>query len=282
MTDETIRENLEKLSAILKTAADAIITIDHMGVITAANPATANLFGYAEGELIGQGVHVLMPEPFRAEHAGYLRRYLDTGQARIIGTHRELTARRKDGSTFPIELSVSEFHDGSGPMFTGIIHDITRRRELEKRLSEARIEEQHRVADELHDGLGGQMTGIGLLAKALLNRLQAEGSPHTGEVAELVRHIEDAHAQLRSISRGLSPVEMLPHGLTQALEDLAAQTNKATACAARFRPTARWFTTPRPRPIFTASRRKRSVMRPVMATHARSRSASRTNTATSP
>lgn len=227
MSDETIRENLEKLRAILNSAADAIVTINHHGIITAANPATVAMFGYSEEEMVGQNVSLLMPEPHRTEHGGYLRRYLQTGQARIIGKRRELNAQRKDGSIFSIELSVSEFPDGAGPMFTGIIHDISRRRELEKRLSETRITEQHRVGRELHDGLGGQMTGIGLLAKALRNRMEAEASPYTADLADLIHHIEDAHAQLRAISRGLSPVEVLPDGLTSALKELAAQTDRA-------------------------------------------------------
>lgn len=226
MSGEAIRENLERLRAILNTAADAIVTIDHKGVITAVNPSTTEMFGYTEDELVGQGVHLLMPEPYSSEHAGYLKRYLDTGKPRIIGTRRELTAKRKDGSIFPIELAVSEFHDGAGPMFTGIIHDITRRRDIEKHLAEPRIEEQQRVARELHDGLGGQMTGIGMLVKALRNKLEAEGSRYAAEVAELAKHIEDAHAQLRTISRGLSPVEMLPDGLAKALEQLAELTDK--------------------------------------------------------
>lgn len=235
MSDELIRENLEKLRAILNTAADAIVTINHDGVITAANPATVKLFGYSEDEMVGQNVCLLMPEPHHSEHGGYLRRYLQTGEARIIGKRRELTARRKDGSVFPIELSVSEFQDGAGPMFTGIIHDISHRRALERRLADVRIEEQHRISQELHDGLGGQLTGVGLLVKALRNRLHAEGSPYAAEVDELAKHIEKAHAQVRIISRGLSPVEMLPDGLAKSLNNLAEQTDQSDDIRCTFR-----------------------------------------------
>jgi len=235
MDDQTIRENMENLRAILNTAADAIITIDHHGVITAVNPATTQMFDYQDDELIGQNISILMPEPYRSEHGQYIARYLQTGQARIIGKRRELQAQRKDGSIFPIELSVSEFPDGAGPMFTGIIHDISRRRELQRHLAEAPIKEQQRVAQELHDGLGGQMTGIGMLVKALLNRLEAEGSPYAAHLAELSRHIEDAHSQLRVISRGLSPVELLPDGLAKALEDLAAKTDQTDELCCAFK-----------------------------------------------
>jgi len=235
MDDETIRENMENLRAILNTAADAIVTIDHHGQITAANPATTRMFGYEDDELIGKNVSILMPEPYRSEHGQYIDRYLKTGQARIIGKRRELQAQRKDGRIFPIELSVSEFHDGAGPMFTGIIHDISRRRELERHLADARVQEQQRVAQELHDGLGGQMTGIGMLVKAMLNRMQAEDSPYATQVAELARHLEDAHRQLRVISRGLSPVELLPDGLAKALEDLAASTDQTDDIRCAFR-----------------------------------------------
>lgn len=234
MDEEQIRENIEKLRALLNTAADAIVTINMHGIITGVNPATTEMFGYTEDEMMGQNVGLLMPEPYRVEHDGYIQAYLKTGVPSIIGTRRELTAVRKDGSVFPIELSISEFHDGMGPMFTGIIHDISRRRELEHHLADARIEEQQRLARELHDGLGGQLTGIAMLTKALLNRLENEESPYASDVSDLARHIDDAHTQLRSISRGLLPVEMLPQGLARALEELAAITDKTDTLSCTF------------------------------------------------
>lgn len=226
MTDQAIREDLRKLRAILSAAADAIVTINDKGVIAAANPATLKMFGYVDQELVGQNVSVLMPEPYRGEHDQYLANYLQTGQAKIIGSGRELTAQRKDGSVFPIELTVTEFQDGVGPMFVGIIHDISERKRMEQHLSEASVHERHRIARELHDSLGGQMTGIALLAKALQTKLHRAESEHAKDLDELVGYIGEAHAQLRAISSGLAPVELIPEGLCKALGDLAELTDR--------------------------------------------------------
>ncbi|HEY3966386.1 MAG TPA: PAS domain S-box protein [Planctomycetaceae bacterium] len=126
--------------AILNAAVDAIITIDERGAIESTNPATERLFGYSSAELIGQNVKILMPPPFRNEHDGYLLNYLTTGQKKIIGIGREVVGRRKDGSTFPMHLAVSEFWLGNRRMFTGIARDITELRNVIQRLldSEAR------------------------------------------------------------------------------------------------------------------------------------------------
>lgn len=234
MTDQTIREDLRKLRAILNAAADAIVTINHKGVITAVNPATLKMFGYSEQELVGQNVSILMPQPYRGQHDQYLAHYLRTGDAKIIGTGRELSAQHKDGHAFPIELTVTEFQDGEGPMFVGMIHDISERKQMEQRLAEASVNERHRLARELHDSLGGQMTGIALLVKAMRSKADRAEDESAKELEELAGYISEAHAQLRAISSGLAPVEMIPEGLCKALESLANQTNASDSISCKF------------------------------------------------
>ncbi|HEY7647351.1 MAG TPA: PAS domain S-box protein, partial [Hyphomicrobiales bacterium] len=126
-----------KLRGILESAVTAIITIDDRGRIETANPATERLFGYRTTELIGENVKVLMPEPYKAEHDGYIESYLATGVKRIIGIGREVRGRRKDGTTFPLQLSVSEFQADGRRYFTGIIHDISDRKHVEEALRES-------------------------------------------------------------------------------------------------------------------------------------------------
>jgi len=122
--------------AIIDSAVDGIIVIDARGCIESFNPAAQRLFGYAEHEVLGQNVRILMPSPYREEHDGYLGRYLTTGEQRIIGIGREVTGLRRDGTTFPIHLAVGELLVDGERHFTGIVHDLSRRVALEERLRE--------------------------------------------------------------------------------------------------------------------------------------------------
>ena len=116
-----------RLEAILEAAVDGIIAIDNAGLIEDVNPAALEMFGYSAEELSGQNVKILMPEPYRSEHDGYLERYHTTGEKKIIGIGRDVTGQRKDGSTFPMSLAVSEFLVGKSKHYTGIVKDLTDR-----------------------------------------------------------------------------------------------------------------------------------------------------------
>jgi PAS domain S-box-containing protein len=130
--EEALRERDARIHAILDTTVDAIITIDEHGTIVSFNLAAERIFGYATAEVLGQNVSILMPSPYREEHDGYLARYLRTGEKRIIGIGREAVGRRKDGTTFPIDLAVSEVRLGNRRLFTGIVRDITERKQAEE------------------------------------------------------------------------------------------------------------------------------------------------------
>lgn len=130
----------ERMAAIINTTVDGIIVIDPEGTIEAFNRGAEQLFGYVESEALGRNVNMLMPSPYYEEHGGYLERYKATGVAKIIGTGREVSGRRRDGSVFPLHLSVGEMTIGGKRKFTGMLHDLSRRKELENQLrsSEAR------------------------------------------------------------------------------------------------------------------------------------------------
>lgn len=138
-SEQRARSAQTVLKGLINTVVDGIVTIDHRGVIQSFNPAAERLFGYAETEVIGHNVKMLMPEPYRGQHDGYLQNFLATGTPKIIGIGREVIGQRRDGRTFPMDLAVSEMVINGGRMFTGIVRDITHRKELQhvQRLQQA-------------------------------------------------------------------------------------------------------------------------------------------------
>ncbi len=132
-------ENAALLNAIIQNAIDGIITIDDRGKVESINPAACKLFLYTPEEVIGNNVSMLMPEPYHGEHDGYLHRYQQTGDPHIIGTGREVTGLRKDGTRFPFRLGVSEVQYSGRKIYAGFIHDTSHQREAEDRLREYAI-----------------------------------------------------------------------------------------------------------------------------------------------
>ena len=126
--------------AVVDTAVDPIVVIDETGIIQSFNRAAETTFGYAAAEAIGANVRILMAEPHHSAHDGYMAHFRETGERRIIGIGREVEGRRKDGSLFPLELSVAEWHDGRQRLFTGIMRDITARKAAEDALHRAKAE----------------------------------------------------------------------------------------------------------------------------------------------
>jgi len=139
-----LRRAEEHTRSIVDHVVDGIITIDERGAVESFNRAAEKLFGYTAAEMIGHNIKKLMPEPYRAEHDDYVGRYVRTGHAKIIGSGREVVGRRKDGSTFPMELAVSEFRIGARRFLTGIVRDITERKRIEQELRSS--EERLRMA----------------------------------------------------------------------------------------------------------------------------------------
>ncbi len=140
-TQLALEDSFEEIDAILNSAVDPIITIDEVGAIERFNPAAENVFGYSAEEVAGQNVKMLMPEPYRSEHDGYVAAYLTTGVAKVIGTSREVTGTRKDGSEFPLDLALGDIRMQESRKFVGTLRDISERKEAERALleSEARF-----------------------------------------------------------------------------------------------------------------------------------------------
>ena len=134
--EAALHRSEERLRSIVESALDGIIVIDELGGVQAFNPAAERLFGYSANEVLGRNVKMLMPSPDREQHDAYLGRYLTTGKKKIIGIGREVVGLRKDGSTFPLHLSVAEMMLEGRRHFTGVLHDLTHRVAMEQQLSE--------------------------------------------------------------------------------------------------------------------------------------------------
>jgi PAS domain S-box-containing protein len=183
-----------KLRGILETAVTAIITIDDRGLIESINPATEPLFGYSAAELIGQNVKVLMPEPYKAEHDGYIVNYLQTDVRRIIGIGREVRGRRKNGETFPLHLSVSEFQVDGRRYFTGMIQDLSDRKHVEAALRESERRLAHaqkmEAVGQLTGGIAHDFNNLLLVITGNLELLEGEADPVAQK--ELLKEVKEA------------------------------------------------------------------------------------------
>lgn len=193
-----------ELTALLDTAVDAVVIIDHRGKIEQFNRAAEHLFGFDAEEVTGRDVSMLMPAPHSARHGDYIQRYLSTGEAHILGIGREIGALRKDGTVFPARLSIGELRTGDFPHFVGFVHDLTATKQAQVDLSEA-----HRRAQSYLDRAGvillaldehGRITMINRKGCEVLGRTEAELLGQDW-VATLVQEAEqasvrDAHADL--------------------------------------------------------------------------------------
>lgn len=205
-------ENQTRFQALLATAVDGIVVIDASGVVQVYNAACERLFGYRAEEVIGRNVNMLMPDPYRENHDRYIEAYRKTGMRKIIGIGREVVGRRRDGSTFPMYLSVGEGRLGTESLFVGIIHDITERQATEQRMQELQAELLH----------VSRLNAMGQMASGLAHELN---QPLTA----IMNYIKAADRSLNTIDAGLAGHA---HDL---LDKAAAQTARAGQIIRRLR-----------------------------------------------
>jgi PAS domain S-box-containing protein len=209
--------------AIIDSAVDGIIVIDSHGRVETFNPAAERLFGYTQDEVLGRNVDMLMPSPYHEEHDRYLSRYLATGRAKIIGIGREVTGRRKDGTTFPLHLSVGQTTTSGERKFTGILHDLTSRVGMETTLREqaalAKLGEMAAViAHEIKNPLAGISGAIQILDSELSDR--GETLPVLKEITDRIESLDRMMKDLLVFARPPKPrlarVEVAPLVTTTA------------------------------------------------------------------
>jgi two-component system, LuxR family, sensor kinase FixL len=182
------------LRSILETVPDAMVVIDHRGIIQSFSTAAERLFGYSPKEVCGHNVKMLMPSPYREQHDGFLHRYLTTGERRIIGIGRVVVGLRKDGTTFPMELSVGEVNQDGRRLFTGFVRDLTERQQTDRRLQ------------ELQDGLlhVSRLRSMGQMAAALAHELNQPLTATANYVRAAQRLLEQSDPNMPRIRQALT------------------------------------------------------------------------------
>jgi len=244
-----LHESAQRMQTILNTAADAIVTFDRLGKIDSINLATETLFKYQRDELIGQNISLLIPSIFAGQPDEGLSERINAELARIVKSRREVLARRKDGSTFPVDLAISRVDHLE--IYTGILRDVSLRKQLEAHILEIASDEQRRIGQELHDGTQQELTGLSLFAGALREILgYATPSDTPGStvwtlaendyrrilqtVKKLTQGLQEANQHVSVLSHGILPVQIDAEGLRSALAELAAATNDQQRIQCRF------------------------------------------------
>lgn len=226
------------LESILDTVPDAMVVIDRVGRIHSFSRAAERLFGYASQEVLEQNVSMLMPSPYSENHDRYIERYLETGEKRIIGIGRVVMGRRKDGSTFPMQLSVGETAGPGETFFTGFIRDLTERQVTEARLQDLQAELVHisrltamgEMASTLAHELNQPLTAIANYLRGLRRLLEADDGPRAGQVRDALEKASDQALRAGQIIRRLR--EFVTRGESERhVENLTKIIEEASALA---------------------------------------------------
>lgn len=232
-----LRESEAHLRSILDTVPDGMVVIDEAGIIQSFSATAAWMFGWSAEEVCGKSVAMLMPPPYRDQHDSYIGRYLATGERRIIGVGRVVPGRRKDGTTFPMELSVGEVVGGDGHrVFTGFVRDLTERQSTQQRMQElqaelahvSRLTEMGQMASALAHEVNQPLTAATNYLQAV-RRLAANGDPATAErVGGIVEAAIGQVARAAEIIRRLrdfmrkSEVDQRAENIRNIIEEAAA------------------------------------------------------------
>jgi PAS domain S-box-containing protein len=232
MADSAEPERLAALlEAMLASSLDAVVTIDSSGRVLTFNRAAEEAFGYAEDEALGRDVaELIIPPSLRERHYTALARHLETGERTILGRRVELTGMHRDGTEFPVELTVTRVPTEGPPTFTAYLRDITDRKRAEselvasrERVVEAADRERRRIERNLHDGAQQRLVTIGVLLRRLA--MENEAPPAVRELVELAQQeTGTAIEELRELARGIHPAALTESGLPTALRGLARRT----------------------------------------------------------
>jgi PAS domain S-box-containing protein len=230
---EALRSKEARHHAMLDTALDCVITMDDRGRVVDFNPAAERTFGYGAAEAVGQDMAALIiPPGLRERHRHGLARYLATEEAAVLDRRLEITGMRRDGSLFPVELTITRINLPGPPTFAGYLRDITERKEAEAELraSRARIVDaadsaRRRLERDLHDGAQQRLVELALDLRLARARLDGDSDTARGLLDAALEDLAAATAELRELARGIHPAALTEQGLGPALEALVARSS---------------------------------------------------------
>lgn len=232
-TAKQLKRSEERLRAIMDNTSESIIVITNEGLVTDFNPAAESMFGYLADEIIGRNVSTLMPSPYREQHDSYIANSLNTDKSKLGRSNkRELPGLHKSGKVMPLELTINRV-DRMG-LFCGIIRDLSEHKALEKEVADICTREQDRIGQDIHDGLGQQLTGLGMMLSSLKRELMRANIPQTEKLDEIIMYLQKAAEDSRTLSRGLAPMSIETLGLEDAIKLLAKDIEKTTGIHCSF------------------------------------------------
>jgi PAS domain S-box-containing protein len=227
--EQEVRESESRMRAMLESALDAVVTMDHRGAVLQWNHAAESTFGYSAEEALGREMaELIVPPSLRAAHRQGMARYLESGEPRVLDRRLELTAMRADGSEFPVELTITRISLPGPPVFTAYLRDITERvaSEAELRASRVRIveaadAERRRIERNLHDGAQQHLIYLGLAARRAHDLVHTKPNDAVDLLARLCVEVNEVVEELRELAQGIHPAVLTERGLRPALAALA-------------------------------------------------------------
>jgi PAS domain S-box-containing protein len=232
--------------ATLDASLDCVIAMDHRGAVIEFNPAAEQTFGYSGEEAVGREMaDLIVPPDLRERHRAGLRRYLETDEPSLLDRRIEIEAMRRDGTRFPVELTITRIDVPGEPVFTGHLRDITDRLRVERELRESRArlvsaadEARRRIERDLHDGSQQQLVSVAMTLEAAAGSIERDPEGARQLLAEASTELREAISELRELARGIHPAVLTEGGLEPALRGLA--TRSAIPARIEAVPTARY------------------------------------------
>ncbi len=212
-----IEQQAETFRTLAETSIEGIVLFDEEGKIDYINPAAEVMFGYDHSELINKSINLLLPKALEKQNKDYTEKHLQADpDPQLIGI-------RKNGNQFPIYLSIGDIDLGHTKLFASVVMDISQQIRLQREIMEIPVREQRRIGQELHDGIGQQLTGLSMLATSLLNKAS---HPIHNLASQLATGLQDTLKQVRALSHGMVPTEIDAQSFPAALRNLAENTQQ--------------------------------------------------------